>query len=69
MTTDPAFIVEPIVIGSSIAVALLLLLGLRRTHPGEPAARERHKRVWAAIAVTLAVWFVLDYGLAQSGVF
>lgn len=69
MATDPAFIVEPIVIGSSIAVALLLLLGVRLTRPGEPTARERHKRVWAAIAITLAVWFVLDYGLAQSGVF
>jgi len=69
MTADPIFIVEPIVIGNSIVVALLLLLGLRRTRPGEPAARERHQRVVAVIAIALAAWFAVDYGLAQADVF
>lgn len=69
MTGDPTFIVEPVVIGSSAAVALLLFLGLRLTRPGEPAALARHQRVRAALAVALAAWFVVDYGLAQAGVF
>ncbi len=69
MTADPAFIIEPIVIGNAAVVALLLLLGLYLTRPSDPAALARHQRVLVAIAVALAAWLAVDFALAQAGLF
>lgn len=69
MAADATVLVELIVIGFAVAVALLLLLGLRLTRPSDAAARDRHRRVTAVVAVALAVWFAIDFGLAQAGVF
>jgi len=69
MTADPIVIVEPIVIGNSIVVALLLLLGLYLSRPSDPAALSRHRRVSWFVAIALVAWFAVDLALAQAGVF
>ncbi len=69
MAADPTIIVEPIVIGLSVLVPLLLLLGLHLARPSDPAALTRHWRVSLGIGVALAAWFAVDYGLARAGIF
>ncbi len=69
MAADPITIVEPIVVGLSVAVILLVLLGLGLTRPSDATGRERHRRVSLWVAVVLVAWFAIDYGLARSGFF
>lgn len=69
IAADPTIIVEAIVIGNSVVVALLLLLGLRLTRPSDPAALGRHQRVTWFVAIAFVVWFAVDLGLAHAGAF
>lgn len=69
MTADLELVVEPIVLGTSVVLALLVVLGLRLAGPGDLVARARHQRVSVFVAAVFTVWFAVDYGLARAGIF